>query len=85
VRHGNPENILLRLVFDGTMFGMEIRDDGTGFAGAPAGGAEGHFGIVGMRERADAIGATLAVESAAGAGTRVQLTLPLSREYVRKL
>jgi ligand-binding sensor domain-containing protein/signal transduction histidine kinase len=84
VRHGNPENILLRLEFDGTLFGMEIRDDGKGFVGAPAGGAEGHFGIVGMKERAEAIGATLAVESAAGEGTRVQLTMPLIKEMGKK-
>lgn len=84
VRHGNPENILLRLEFDGTLFGMEIRDDGQGFAGTPAGGAQGHFGIVGMKERAEAIGAALAVESAAGEGTRVQLTIPLVKEMEKK-
>ena len=37
VRHGDPENIVLRLEFEGSMFGMEIRDDGRGFAGTPAG------------------------------------------------
>lgn len=84
VRHGEPKNILLRLEFDGSMFGMEIRDDGRGFSGAPAGGAEGHFGIVGMRERAAAIGATLRVESEEGAGTRVQLSMPLVRESEKK-
>lgn len=84
VRHGNPKNILLRLEFDGSMFGMEIRDDGRGFSGAPAGGAEGHFGMMGMQERAAAIGAALTVESEAGAGTRVHLTMPLMRESEKK-
>jgi ligand-binding sensor domain-containing protein/two-component sensor histidine kinase len=85
VRHGTPENILLRLEFDGSMFGMEIRDDGKGFAGAPAGDAEGHFGLLGMRERAETIGAALAVESQAGEGTRVRLTMPLVKETGKKV
>ncbi len=78
VRHGDPENIAVRLEFEGSMFGMEIRDDGHGFAGAPPDGSSGHFGLTGMRERADAIGATLAVESSAGRGTTVRLGLALS-------
>jgi signal transduction histidine kinase len=80
VRHGDPENIVVRLEFEGSMFGMEIRDDGRGFAGAPPDGSSGHFGLTGMRERADAIGATLTVESSPGAGTTARLELSLSRE-----
>ncbi|MGA8528099.1 MAG: two-component regulator propeller domain-containing protein [Acidobacteriaceae bacterium] len=77
VRHGHPETITLRLEFDGGWFAMEVRDDGRGFAGAPADGGSGHYGIVGMRERAAAIGASLSVESDAGEGTRVRVLLPL--------
>ncbi len=80
VRHGDPENIVLRLEFEGSMFGMEIRDDGRGFAGSPPDGSSGHFGLTGMRERAEAIGATLRVESSPGEGTTVRLALSLSRE-----
>jgi signal transduction histidine kinase len=80
VRHGDPENIVVRLEFEGSRFGMEIRDDGRGFAGAPPDGSSGHFGLTGMRERADAIGATLTVESSPGAGTTARLELSLSRE-----
>jgi ligand-binding sensor domain-containing protein/signal transduction histidine kinase len=75
VRHGDAENIVLRLEFEGSMFGMEIRDDGRGFAGTPPDGSSGHFGLIGMRERAFAIGATLTVESSPGKGTAVRLTL----------
>ncbi|MGB9031318.1 MAG: two-component regulator propeller domain-containing protein, partial [Acidobacteriaceae bacterium] len=75
VRHGDAENIVLRLEFEGSMFGMEIRDDGRGFAGTPADGSSGHFGLTGMRERAEAIGATLTVESSVGEGTTVRVGL----------
>lgn len=76
VRHGDPENIAVRLEFAASLFGMEIRDDGRGFAGTPADGATGHFGLTGMRERASAIGAALTVESHAGEGTTVRVVLP---------
>jgi ligand-binding sensor domain-containing protein/signal transduction histidine kinase len=79
VRHGDAENIVLRLEFEGSMFGMEIRDDGEGFAGTPPDGSSGHFGLTGMRERAEAIGATLAVESSVGEGTAVRLGLNISQ------
>ena len=80
VRHGDAENIVLRLEFEGSMFGMEIRDDGRGFAGTPPDGSSGHFGLTGMRERAEAIGATLVVESRPGEGTAVRLTLGAAQD-----
>jgi signal transduction histidine kinase/sugar lactone lactonase YvrE len=54
---------------------VRVRDDGRGFD--PSGPAPaGHWGLVGMRERAASVGATLAVTSAPGAGTEVALVLP---------
>jgi signal transduction histidine kinase/ligand-binding sensor domain-containing protein len=54
---------------------VSVRDDGRGFDPARA-GANGHFGLVGMRERAAAVGAQLTVESAPGEGTTVRLEVP---------
>ena len=54
---------------------LRVRDDGRGFDPAVA-GANGHYGLVGMRERAAAIGARLTVRSAPGAGTEVALVVP---------
>jgi signal transduction histidine kinase/ligand-binding sensor domain-containing protein len=79
VRHSDAENIVVRLEFEGSMFGMEIRDDGRGFAGTPPDGSSGHFGLTGMQERASAIGATLTVESGPGKGTAVRLVLAAER------
>ena len=84
VRHGDPENILLRLGYNEGMFEMEVRDDGRGFAGIPPDGSSGHFGLTGMRERARAISGALTVESAGGGGTQVKLVLRLDREAGEK-
>jgi signal transduction histidine kinase len=54
---------------------LEVCDDGRGFDPARA-AADGHYGLVGMRERASAIGARLTVESAPGRGTVVRLVVP---------
>jgi signal transduction histidine kinase len=52
-----------------------VRDDGCGFDPSQPGPA-GHWGLIGMRERAGSIGARLDVTSAPGAGTEVVLVLP---------
>ena len=51
-----------------------IRDDGRGFDEAQVDEAE-RFGLQGMYERAEMIGAQLSVESKVGQGTVVQLTM----------
>jgi PAS domain S-box-containing protein len=59
---------------DGTLF-VEIRDDGRG--GVALGGGSG---IVGLRDRAEALGGSLSVESPPGGGTTVRARLPLGGE-----
>ena len=54
---------------------LTLADDGIGFDADST--PFGHFGLVGMRERADEIGAELNVVSAPGNGTSVQIRLPL--------
>ena len=57
---------------------VQIQDDGCGFDPAQAArGGESHLGLHIMHERAGQIGGRLAVQSAPGAGTCVQLDLPL--------
>jgi PAS domain S-box-containing protein len=54
---------------------LTLRDDGVGFD--PAEPHPGHFGLETMRERASRIGAELSLESAPGAGTKVQVRVPV--------
>lgn len=56
---------------------VEVRDDGIGFDPTEAFSRAGHYGLIGMRERARLAGGTLEIASAPGAGTRLTLRLPL--------
>jgi signal transduction histidine kinase len=74
VRHANAERIDMELVFDSGKLRMTIADNGQGFVSSPNGvGPDGHFGLRGMRERAQEIDAELKVQSAAGKGTMVSV------------
>ncbi len=56
---------------------VRVVDDGSGIdRGVIDGGKEGHFGLRGMHERADRIGARLTVASKPHAGTEIVLTIP---------
>jgi signal transduction histidine kinase len=56
---------------------VRVHDDGRGFDTALA-AANGHYGLAGMRERASALGARLAIDSAPGRGTTVLVAVPSS-------
>ena len=58
---------------------IEIRDDGIGFASAEILLKTGHYGLLGMRERARLCGGQLDIESAVGKGTLLRLGLPLAQ------
>jgi signal transduction histidine kinase len=78
VRHAKAEHAALQIHFAEREIKLEISDDGVGFQ-MPASPTDfapsGHFGLLGMRERADLIGARLEVESALGKGTRLRIRL----------
>jgi len=59
---------------------LSVVDDGVGFdtTGLPTFVAGGHFGLAGMRERVELTGGRYAVDSAAGAGTRIRAWLPVT-------
>ncbi len=77
VRHSNATRLQVTLAFDSTKAQMNISDNGRGFVPEEQGKAGGHFGLRGMRERAEAIRAKLSVTTAIGKGTQVFLELPL--------
>jgi len=78
VRHSGARTIEVALdCADGRLV-LGVKDDGVGFDGEPAAGDYGgHYGLVGMRERAAQIGAELKLTSQRGRGTVVNVTLPI--------
>lgn len=77
LHHAKSNRADLSIMFDKDIK-LEITDNGVGFA-VPKSPTEfapgGHFGLLGMRERADLIGARLEVESEIGKGTRLSVKL----------
>jgi len=79
-KHAGAKNVRVQLEYSRNEIALEIRDDGRGFKtgrnSGPIDSPSGHYGLTGMRERAAAIGGTLEVTSAPGAGTTVRLSAP---------
>ena len=86
VRHAHAKHANVQLAFNKEIK-LEVMDDGVGFSipKSPTDFApSGHFGLLGIRERADLIGAKLEVQSEAGHGTRLLVHLPFSSRRPRK-
>ncbi|HEX6384213.1 MAG TPA: ATP-binding protein, partial [Anaerolineae bacterium] len=83
VRHAQASCAEVQLHFTTSAVTLTIRDDGRGFV-VPESPAEmapsGHFGLLGVQERVEALGARLVIRSAPGIGTRLEVTLPLTND-----
>ena len=78
VKHSQATQAKLNISFDHSEIRMEVVDNGSGFdmPRSPTDFApSGHFGLLGIRERADLIGARLEVDSAVGRGTKLRVQL----------
>ncbi len=73
VHHSHAKNFNVHLVNNGHTT-LTIQDDGIGFD-LNTKGPSGHFGLVGMHERAELAGGELKIESKKGKGTQVVLTI----------
>lgn len=72
-KHAQAANVSIRLKQSGIIVLLEVADDGIGFDITQFGHAKeaGAWGLLNTRERAEAIGGTLSIESEIGKGTRV--------------
>jgi signal transduction histidine kinase/ligand-binding sensor domain-containing protein len=83
-RHARARSIEVELEYAPRHLRMVIRDDGAGIdSNILHAGREGHWGLPGMRERAQRMGGHLKLSSRAGGGTEVELLLPASVAFTR--
>jgi signal transduction histidine kinase len=84
-QHAAAGKIEVRMIYRPSELCLEVKDDGRGIESRIAEtGKPGHYGLMGMRERANQIGGTLDIESRTGEGTRVTVTVPGKRAFSRE-
>ena len=78
VKHSKATHADLKIAFEASEIKMDVSDNGNGFL-VPKSPTElapsGHFGLLGVHERADLIGAQLEIESVLGKGTSLKVRL----------
>lgn len=74
-KHSSATLIECVIQYTDTGVSIRIRDDGHGIGPSNRDGAIGRWGIAGMKERAEKIGGHLIIESVAGQGTTIELTV----------
>jgi signal transduction histidine kinase len=71
-KHANPSLIRVEADASGRAFRLAVRDDGAGGADPDHGS-----GLVGLRDRVEAIGGRLEIDSPPGGGTSLRVTIPV--------
>ena len=83
-RHAKASQVDLSISYTETNIVLSLEDNGVGFE-VPASAAEfsatGHYGLLGLYERADLVGADLTIESKLGQGTQITIHLPFSSSH----
>ena len=81
VKHARATRIGLDVNFGLDVIDLRVSDNGVGFAAQPPleRVASGHFGLLGMRERANKVRGTLVIDSLPGRGTTIDLRVPVGK------
>jgi signal transduction histidine kinase len=84
-RHSQAQHIEAEISYGKAALQVRIRDDGHGLIPDRSSSAalENHFGLLGMRERAQKIRAALTVQSKPGLGSEIELKVPADLAYLR--
>jgi signal transduction histidine kinase len=86
VKHSGAGCVHIRMEFAPGNIVLEIKDDGNGFTPENcAGPNEGHFGLLGMAERAKRLGGHVSITSAPGMGTVIRVELPTVQTGITQL
>jgi ligand-binding sensor domain-containing protein/signal transduction histidine kinase len=77
LRHGQPTNVEVLITFANKEFRVQVRDNGRGFdPAAVLSSSNGHYGLIGIRERAKRVSGKFTLNSRPGCGTQVTLCIP---------
>lgn len=76
LRHAQARHVWIQVTVHESNVETMVRDDGVGFDVTAAAGMTGHYGLLGLRERARLAGGEVQVVSGPGQGTTVRLCLP---------
>ena len=80
IRHAAPKHVSVALSSDRHSLQVEIQDDGRGFDPSIIHLPNGqHYGLIGMRERAEKLGGRLVLASSPGKGAKVLLSVPVTK------
>ena len=81
VRHGKASCIRIAGTLDGEKLMFSVRDNGSGFRPEAAPGfAQGHYGLLGIRERVDTLEGEFAIDSVPGKGTKARIEILAPQE-----
>jgi len=75
VKHSGARTVEVALDYTSKALHLLVKDDGSGFSEG-SNGKNGHYGLIGMKERASHIGANLDLASTPGRGTTISVVLP---------
>ena len=80
IKHGGADHIRIAGIAEDGVLRISVSDNGSGFNPDTAPGiAEGHFGLMGVRERVDALSGKFEIAALPHGGTRAVLTIPLHK------
>jgi len=76
VRHAQAREVRLEICYEDKALVLRISDDGRGFDLDSAIDADGHCGLISMKERAETVGGRLNIATAIGHGARIEAVVP---------
>ena len=71
-KHAHASRVVMTLSYMEDLVGLDVRDDGVGFAAPRNGG----FGLTAMRQRVQGLAGTFEIESEPGGGTAISASIP---------
>jgi YHS domain-containing protein len=83
-RHGQATEVCLQVIYQPNGMRLIVQDNGVGFViPSPSNGfpAQGHYGLVSIRERVRQLNGTVDIQSAPGRGTRLAIYIPSLEQH----